>query len=959
MLDGSGLNIHSREGKAVITSHDVARAAGVSQATVSRALRDHRGVSPETRARVRAAAHELGYVPSHTGRALSTRRTRKIAVVSAALSNPFYPALIAPLQHALQRHDLQTVLLTDSDEQPVGTGSLTDGSFDGVVLTTCSTSSPLPADLRARGIPFAVANREVDDVDADTCVADNRRGGHLVADLLVELGHQRIAAVMGPDSTATGRERWRGFAERLDVHGVPPADRSVVRGPFAPETGRHGLETLMAHRSGTPTAVFCGNDVIALGVLDAAMSLGVRVPEDLTVVGFDDIPLASWGRFGLTTVHVDLTAMAEAVADGLVGRLTEPDAPCRRVVLSPHLVSRATHANSRTRETEQSTTRPRAHSDARMLRSWMSAVSTVARAVNGTHAPDAVLTMVAKQACDLIGFDYCAVMLPDASEQSLVVEGFSGLSSQYLGLLSDEQALQIRPPTTDQDSPAARAYRELRTIAVPDTRSATVYGRLRNLAPAQGYLSLLAAPLKQSGEVIGLLVGYLRDPHHFSALEIELAELLAEQTAIVLQTASLRREQQGVISDLSALNEEMRRARRQIDWAEEQHRQLMQLVLDDAGVDALASALAEALQASITVEGEDGRVLASGSYRAHDGSAPPDLPGLAHDMSDEFDATTAARRQTWATPVVLNGTNVGRLLVSGLDASPTPLEQRAIERFALVVGVEILQRRHLVEVRERLSGDLLADLLRPDGLTQPDAVLDRAAALGVDLTGRHALVLVHAGDPRRSSARLANLCRELLPTDAAALVGRRHESVVLLVPAATAVLPVVRRLHRTLIARTPADETIIVLGPEVGDVAGYLSAYRVAEGVARMRAGNGHALIDARALGATGLLLAQQSPPAELRQFSDRLLSGLLDETDRHHEMIETLRVWLSTGCSAAQTAEKLTVHINTIGYRLKRIAQVLGCDLVRFDTRLDLQLALLIRDIVGLSSPENADVLM
>jgi LacI family transcriptional regulator, galactose operon repressor len=325
------------------TSHDVARLAGVSQPTVSRALRDQKGVSAATRGRVREAARSLGYVPSQAGRALSTRRTRKIGVISAELSNPFYPALIGPLHDALAGHGYRTVLFTDRGERPVELEPLLDGSLDGVVLTTSETTSSLPGELMARGVPFVMVNRTVDGVAADRCVAGNRVGATAVAELLADLGHRRVAAILGPESTSTGQERAEGFRDALAHRGIDLPPARMVRGPFDPDTGRRGLIRLMSTQT-PPTAVFCGNDVIALGALNAAVSLGIDIPDRLTVVGFDDIPMAAWEAFDLTTVRVDLSQMARSVTDLLLKRLATPDAPARSIVLEPRLVMRGTHA---------------------------------------------------------------------------------------------------------------------------------------------------------------------------------------------------------------------------------------------------------------------------------------------------------------------------------------------------------------------------------------------------------------------------------------------------------------------------------------------------------------------------------------------------------------------------------------------------------------------------------------
>ena len=324
-----------------VTSHDVARLAGVSQPTVSRALRDQAGVSAATRRKVREAARALGYVPSQAGRALSTQTTGRIGIVSAELTNPAYPTLLVPLHDALAEAGYRAILITDRGEQPVELEPLLDGSLDGVVLTTTERHSSLPHELARRGLPFVLLNRVVDGATTDTVVADNRAGAAAVADLLVELGHRRIGAVMGPETTSTGEGRHRGFLDRLAELGIPLNPHHLLRRPFAEASGRQGLEALMA-LDPAPTAVFCGNDVIALGACNGARSLGLRLPEDLTVVGFDDIPMAAWDTFALTTVRTDLARMAQTAAAQILHRIQAPESPARTVVLPTSIIRRRT-----------------------------------------------------------------------------------------------------------------------------------------------------------------------------------------------------------------------------------------------------------------------------------------------------------------------------------------------------------------------------------------------------------------------------------------------------------------------------------------------------------------------------------------------------------------------------------------------------------------------------------------
>ncbi|MBB4683431.1 LacI family DNA-binding transcriptional regulator [Amycolatopsis jiangsuensis] len=327
-----------------ITSHDVARLAGVSQPTVSRALRGDHRVSETTRARVREAAEALGYVPSEAGRSLSTRSTRRIGVVVTDLTNPFYPYLIEPLHDRLEQHGYRMMLFTERSETALETERLLDRSIDGVVLTTAVLGSALPAELTRRGLPFVFLNRETGTGLGDAAVVDNEAGGRLAAEELVRLGHHEVGLLGGPADTTTGRDRELGFRVGLSEAGVGLPRERVRRGPFDYGTGYEGLLELAGQRP-RPTAVFCGNDVIAIGAMNAARRLGLAVPGDLTVIGFDDLPMASWETFGLTTVRHDLDGMAQAAAELLVERLagTASVAP-RRVSFAPVLVPRGTHA---------------------------------------------------------------------------------------------------------------------------------------------------------------------------------------------------------------------------------------------------------------------------------------------------------------------------------------------------------------------------------------------------------------------------------------------------------------------------------------------------------------------------------------------------------------------------------------------------------------------------------------
>ena len=611
------------------------------------------------------------------------------------------------------------------------------------------------------------------------------------------------------------------------------------------------------------------------------------------------------------------------------------------------------------------------------LRLWMSAVSEIARAVNVAEPLHDVLTRVAQLACSLIGFEYCAVMLADPDGERMVVAGWCGLSPDYLALVSDGGSLLIHPPGPLLDTPAARAYREGHTVAVPDVRGAQHYGRLRHLASAQGYRGLVAAPLtaaEKNADVArpaGVLVGYSATAREFEPAEIELIELLAGQAALALETARLRSAQQQVIVEVSRANDELRRGRATLEWAEQQHRALMQLVLAEVGLAGLVTALAGTLNASITVEDTEGRVLARAP---EEGYRPPPDAAARRRRSIRAALDTLARhyevvrvpverpgrpgadavghprgRQAWVAPVVLGGELAGRLWVTDPRVAPDPIERRVIERFALVVALELLNQRHLVDLEARLSGDLLGDLLRPGGPAQPQGVLDRAAALGHDL-GRPHVLAVLAPDPPGPVPRLAEHVRAAAEPDARPLAGPHGDAHVVLLPADPDPADVLRRILAHIEHALPDRTVTLAVGPTASAPEDYAAAYRVARGAARLRvATRPGGLVEVRDLGLTALLLENGTPDA-LRRFAQGMLRPVAaHEARRGGDLLATLRTWLNAGCSTPAAAEVLVVHPNTVGYRLARIEQLTGRSLRRPDARLDLQLALTVRDIIRL----------
>ncbi len=326
----------------VVTGRDVARLAGVSQPTVSRALRDSSQVSEVTRRRVRTAAAALGYVPSETGRALSSGRTRRVGLLLTDLENQFYPHVIAPIHRELEALDYQLVLQTESSDTAQVADRLIGNSLDGVLLATSTVDSILPVRLRDRGVPFVYFNRTSDSVEADSAEVDASIGLQQLAHRILELGHRRVAAIFGPRNTSTAEHRESALRDALAVDSVAISRALSYRGPFEMETGYAGARRVL-ERDEPPTVIVCGSDVVAYGALNAAHDLGLTVPGDVSVAGFDDLPAARWPVLQLTTVAFDLDAMARCAAGLLVARIESGVGPPYRHEQFPsRLVERRT-----------------------------------------------------------------------------------------------------------------------------------------------------------------------------------------------------------------------------------------------------------------------------------------------------------------------------------------------------------------------------------------------------------------------------------------------------------------------------------------------------------------------------------------------------------------------------------------------------------------------------------------
>lgn len=304
----------------MVTSRDVARLAGVSQPTVSRALRDGSKISEDTKKRVRDAARALGYSPNAIGRALAVGHSHRVGLILTDLENQFYPHVIAPIHHQLEQLGYELVLLTETSENSPIVDRVVANGLCAVILATTTVDSALPVRLSDRGVPFLYFNRTTPAVASDSVTVDPEPGMRELLEEIASLGHRRIGAVFGPHNTSTGEERESTLRMLLEQERLELRTAHTVHGPFDVESGSSGARSILS-QDDRPTVIVCANDVVAIGALNAASELGLSVPEDVSIVGFDDLPMARWAFVWLSTIAYDLNAMSREAARLVVARV--------------------------------------------------------------------------------------------------------------------------------------------------------------------------------------------------------------------------------------------------------------------------------------------------------------------------------------------------------------------------------------------------------------------------------------------------------------------------------------------------------------------------------------------------------------------------------------------------------------------------------------------------------------
>jgi DNA-binding LacI/PurR family transcriptional regulator len=325
-----------------VTSMEVARRAGVSQSAVSRVFTPGGSASKATVEKVRAAAEELGYRPNVLARSLITGRTRMIGLVVAYLENQFYPVVLELLSRALQDKGYHIlVFMAENSTEKVAQvmEELLDYQVDGIITASVAMTNDLTARCTAVGIPVVMFNRGQDDARLSEVTSDNIAGGRRATEFLIAGGHRRIAHVMGWQGASTGRDRATGFRLAMEAAGLEPV--AMIDGMYSRETAAQVARDLCAG-SDRPDAIFVGNDHMAFAVMDALrFDLGLSVPGDVSIVGYDDVPLAAWPAYDLTTIRQPVNRMVEATVHALLDQIENPDTAPSKVRIDGPLIVRA------------------------------------------------------------------------------------------------------------------------------------------------------------------------------------------------------------------------------------------------------------------------------------------------------------------------------------------------------------------------------------------------------------------------------------------------------------------------------------------------------------------------------------------------------------------------------------------------------------------------------------------
>lgn len=335
-IKGKGL----KKMKHMVTANDVAKLAGVSQSSVSRVYFEGAKVSEKTRAKVLAAAEQLGYRPNEFARSLITNKTKIIGLVMKGVENPFYPQVLKQFTTAFKKLGYSVLFVHTQNEeiQPEDVETLLNYNVAGVIITDAAMSLQVAEDFRSNRIPLVFFNRKLNTNEFYSVCCNNLDASRKVAEYLIGQGVQEMVYISGNGNTSTSLEREAGFMEILKRKGINHrkyASDYTYAGGFKTALG-------MVEQGHVPAAIFAANDIMALGVIDALKKSALRIPEDVKVIGFDNIDMAAWLGYQLTTWEQPIEKMVEKTIEYIMDEIVDYTGLARAVEIDGKLIKRKT-----------------------------------------------------------------------------------------------------------------------------------------------------------------------------------------------------------------------------------------------------------------------------------------------------------------------------------------------------------------------------------------------------------------------------------------------------------------------------------------------------------------------------------------------------------------------------------------------------------------------------------------
>lgn len=325
-----------------VTIVEVAEKAGVSLGTVSRVMNNDSHVAPETRERVSAVMREMGYVANRQARGLKGSRTNVIGVLAPDLGTGYIGEILHGIDAELGLHQLDLMLFTThraATKEANYVANMVQGMVDGLLLILPRNPVDYMATLTDRNFPFVLIDHQGTGNPCPAVGATNWQGGYHATEYLIKLGHRRIGFITGSMDLGAAIDRLEGYKSALQVHHIPYESQLIYEGTFWQTDGYAGGSALL-NLENPPTAIFASNDVMAMGAMDAIRSRGLRVPEDISIIGFDDIPQAAMVRPALTTVRQPLEQMGRLATQMLIDQLKHPEKEIGRIELPTELIVR-------------------------------------------------------------------------------------------------------------------------------------------------------------------------------------------------------------------------------------------------------------------------------------------------------------------------------------------------------------------------------------------------------------------------------------------------------------------------------------------------------------------------------------------------------------------------------------------------------------------------------------------